>query len=136
VARKPNKTGRSSKSGRFVALPELVLESAAYRDLSPVARALLVEILRVYNGKNNEHLGMSCRMAADRVGCSKDTANRALQELVAHGLIESTSKGQFSPSRIRIRATEWRVTWLRSDFSHSLPSKAFLKYPLSQTKQK
>ncbi len=60
---KPNATGRSMTS-RFARLDHRLLESAAYRALSPNARALLVELTRMDNGSNNGALWLSVRDAA------------------------------------------------------------------------
>lgn len=126
MSRRADKRGRSKGGGKFVALPEFMLSTDAWRMASPVARAILIEVLRLFNGANNGRLAMSARDAADRVGCSKDTAARGLRELQEHGLLEQASAGYFS--RRSPKATEWRVAWHRCDVSNALPSKSFLRW--------
>jgi len=51
-----------------------MLRSHAWRILTPVARAALIEVLAIYNGSDNGYLALSARTAAERTNCSKDTA--------------------------------------------------------------
>jgi hypothetical protein len=62
---KPNATGRSMTT-RFARLDHRLLESSAYRALSPNARALLVELTMLENGNNNGSLWLSVRDGAAR----------------------------------------------------------------------
>jgi Homeodomain-like domain len=122
-----NRTGRSRTDGRFTSIPEIVLASPSYVHTSPVARAALIEIARLFNGSNNGRLGLSVRQAADRLGCSKDTANRAIRELQEHGFIEPAVKGYFC-TKSAPRATEWRLTWKRCDRSNALATHDYRRW--------
>ncbi len=91
-----------------------MLASNAYRALSPNARALLVELVMLYNGENNGSLFLSVRDAAHRIGLADATAaSRAFDELMELGFIEVTQIGHF-----RVKASEhsrarcWRLCWL------------------------
>lgn len=117
---------RDRKLHSFVALEMYVIESAAYRDLSPVARAALVEVLALYRGDNNGSLVVPVEWLAERLGKSKATASRALSDLDDHGLVKPTSRSSFSDHRRR--AAEYRVTFRRDDRSGHLPSKEFLTW--------
>jgi DNA-binding MarR family transcriptional regulator len=86
--------------GSFVALPKYLLQSAAWRTLKPVARAAFVELVGVYNGKNNGWLGMSARSLAAAINVSRATAARALKELTERGFIEQTRASAFSGGRV------------------------------------
>jgi DNA-binding transcriptional regulator YhcF (GntR family) len=55
----------------------------------------LIELLSIYNGRNNGYIALSARDAAERIGCSKDTANRAFVELRAIGFVEVSIVGAF-----------------------------------------
>ena len=110
---KPDATGRSNNS-RFVRLDHSILTSNAYRSLSPNARALLVELVMIYNGENNGSLYLSVRDGAHRLGVADLTAaSRAFDDLVALGFIELAQEAHF-----RVKASEasrarcWRLTWL------------------------
>jgi hypothetical protein len=86
-----NRTGRAKRRQRydgpnFIQLYRYQLDCPAYVSLSPYARAALIEVIRGYDGSNNGKIVLSVRTLADRLGCNKDTACHALQELVAKGL--------------------------------------------------
>src|SRR5262245_49197057 len=95
--------------GSFVALPNYMRESLAWRTLRPVERAALVEIIGIYNGVNNGSLGMSARRLATAINVSRATAARALKELTERGFIEQTRASAFS-WKVRL-ASEWRLTF-------------------------
>jgi hypothetical protein len=80
MPKRHNAKGRSTTE-RYVGLPHWMLNSPAWRSLSPVARCVLIELLSIYNGANNGFIAMSARTAGERVGCVKDTAARAFREL-------------------------------------------------------
>lgn len=112
--RKPDATGRNTTSGKFVMLPVRILNSNAYRALTPNSRALLVELTMIFNGRNNGSLYLSVRDAAHRMGVSDlHAAMNALNELQALGFIEMTDDAHF-----RVKASEqsrarcWRLTWI------------------------
>jgi Helix-turn-helix domain len=95
ASHRANKTGRGKGTGGFVQLHNYVLKSLAWRSLSLPARCALIEILSVYNGRNNGQLGMAVRYLAERLGCGKTTASRALEELEQKGFIGTQKVGVF-----------------------------------------
>ena len=110
---KANATGRSMTS-RFARLDHRLLESAAYRSLSPNARAVLVELTRMDNGSNNGSLWLSVRDAAALMGVANTkTASAALGELQDMGFIVMTKDAHFRVKAADTsRARCWRLTWL------------------------
>lgn len=134
IAAMPNRQdrrGRSKTAGPFVQLHHWMLRSAAYRDLTPAARALFTELVMIYDGKNNGFIALSARDAARRCRVNKDTATRAFRELIEHGFIECVTPGGFS-RKVR-HATEWRLTHLQCDKTGGAPSKGFMRWPTMQT---
>lgn len=126
MARRYNRTGRSTGTERFIKLDHWLLNSAAYLSLSPAARAVHVEIIRLYNGKNNGRLALSVRIAASRSRIARNTAARAFTELQDRGFVECVTPGSFSlKSR---HAAEWRLTHLKCDASGKLASKPFMRW--------
>jgi hypothetical protein len=111
---KPDATGRSHRDGRHVRFYETMLATAAYRDLRPAARCLLIELARLYNGRNNGEIALGEREAVRLLGMTDRTAaRRALAELEAHGFITKTKPSGFNlKDRSTRRATEWRLEWL------------------------
>lgn len=108
-----NQTGRNQTT-RFARLDHALLNSCAYRALTPTARALLVELAMLENGANNGSLYLSIRDAADRIGVADLTACRnAFDELQGLGFIEMTEDAYFHVKAAeRSRARCWRLTWL------------------------
>lgn len=106
--------GRSSRRQRdtqrdgtgFVALPTLVLDSAAYLGLSHPAKALLIELARQLGRDNNGRLLATTKVLGPRGWRSNDVITRAIRELLAAGLIFQTAQGQ-RPHR----ASWFAVTW-------------------------
>lgn len=126
MVRRHNKTGRSIGTGRYIQLHHRLLNSPAYLSLSPAARAVHVEIFRLYNGSNNGRLGLSVRTAANRCRIARNTAARALTELQDRGFVECVTPGAFS---LKTRhAAEWRLTHLKCDASGKLPCSPFMRW--------
>jgi hypothetical protein len=123
---------RRGTTERFVGLPHYMVRSHAWRMLSPVARAVLIEVLAIYNGSNNGYLALSARTAGERVNCSKDTAARAFRELQRTGFLELSIQGAFH--RKDRHASEWRVTLHPCNRTHEPASSAFMQ--LKPTAQK
>lgn len=121
-----HQTRHRSSGPNFIQLFRYMLDSPAYVSLSTAARAALIEINRGYNGANNGKIVLSERDLAKRIGCHRDTARRALQELVDKGFIEPRIKGAF---RVKYRcATEWRLNDRRCDATGQEQSQAFMKW--------
>ena len=57
---------RRYKGPQFVQLFYYVIDSPAYRGLTPLARAALIEFARLYNGRNNGYLAMPARVLAEK----------------------------------------------------------------------
>jgi hypothetical protein len=119
-----NKTGRSNKQNRLVALPHYIMDTFAWRRLSVTARAAWLEFARIHNGCNNGKLAMSSRMLGERLGVSKDTADRAIKELLTFGFLQMTRAATFI---IKRRAAEYLLTHIPDDRTEPKcpPSRAF-----------
>jgi|GEM_PF-5666475 len=96
--------------GGFAAIPHDVIDSPAWQDLSCHARALLVEVVRRFNGHNNGHIGLDARTARERLGASNRNVQGAFDDLLTHGLIEMTEEAIWQERRAR----EYRLTWALS----------------------
>lgn len=128
LGRGRRQNGRSAHGPPFVQLHYYVMDSAAYRALKSGPRALLLEIIRRYNGSNNGTIGLGVRQAAAALNITdKDTANVYFKALEAHGFIKAISRGGFNmkdPSSRR--ASEWAITWER--VGDQPPTKEFMKW--------
>ena len=98
------------QSEPFVMLGSEMLNSDAYRDLTFSARAMLIEVLHYYTGKNNGRIWLAPIVLSER-GFSKNTASRALKELREHGFIYMTRRG----GNQRGGCSWFALTWLKID---------------------
>ncbi|QLQ24767.1 MAG: hypothetical protein HZT41_07795 [Dechloromonas sp.] len=106
------KTRYAARDGsRFLALPHVVMDSPAFRNLSGPALRLLLDIAREYRGDNNGQLVACSAYLKTRGWNSNDTAMRARRELEASGLIVETRKGM-RPNR----AAWYALTWASLDW--------------------
>lgn len=104
-------------------LPHEVMDSAAYKALAPAARALLMELLRRFNGHNNGKVSLDQRTARDRLGVSPAKIVDLYDQLLAHGFLELSQEA----SRHERRAREWEFTWITSGGGppYKMPSFAY-----------
>ena len=101
------------ETNRFARLPHSLLQSAAYRSLSPNARSLLMELISMETGKNNGKMWLSEADAARRMGVScPKVAHKAFAELMAAGFIAITKDRHWHIKTGTGRARSWRLTWL------------------------
>lgn len=99
---KPRKTAEP-----FVMLPAEVIKSDAYASLGYSARAILIELVSFYYGKNNGQLWIAPEMLKER-GFSKNTAIRSYKELLIYGFIFQTKKG----GSVKGGCSWYALTWL------------------------
>jgi DNA-binding transcriptional regulator YhcF (GntR family) len=123
---KLNRKGRNKWEAKHVRLYDYMLSSKAYLSLTCPARAVLIELARVYDGANNGRLGLSVRTAAQRSRIAQGTARRAFRELMDCGFVECVKAGAFSYKARH--ASEWRLTWWPCDVTGALPSKEFMRW--------
>jgi hypothetical protein len=99
--------GRSKGAGRHLQMMHFLLESAAWKGLAPVERALFVEVAQRYDGYNNGRIGMGVRTAAAAIHAAPNTVSAAFATLVERGLLALTKDSSFSQKQL---VREWRVT--------------------------
>ena len=108
---KTNRKGRA-KHDQYVKLHRGVTGSAAWKDLSCVARCMLIEIWTRHNGMNNGRIHYSHKEArvALKVGSRKIT--QAFRELEEHGFLIAVTRGSFNfkAGAGQGKATEWEIT--------------------------
>jgi hypothetical protein len=101
------KPKRKKQSEPFIQISSLVLNSAAYRDLSFSARSMLIEVVNYFNGRNNGSIFMAGKILVSR-GFSKNTSTKALKELRSHGFLYMTRRG----GNISGGCSWFAITWL------------------------
>lgn len=116
-----NSKGRNSdrigREERYLSLRRSIWNTPQVSALSTNARALMIELLSMFNGRNNGALFLGARDATERLGfASYQPALDAFNELESVGLISNTVGASF-----RIKAGEgclaraWRLNWLGDD---------------------
>lgn len=93
-------------SGGFLMVPHEVLRSPAYVSLSPSAVKLLVDIAGQFTGKNNGDLTACMATMKPKGWRSTSTLQRAKDELLRAGMIETTRQGGMN-----LGPTLYAVTW-------------------------
>ena len=79
--------------GGFVPLPNLVIRSSQFAQLSAHAVKLLVDLLAQYRGDNNGDLACTWTMMRVRGWKSRDTLAKALDKLIEAGFVTLTRQG-------------------------------------------
>jgi hypothetical protein len=118
---KTNKTGRNERYEHFTMLTRDLMETPAWRALSPNAQALYPWLRLEWKGpkaNNNGQIILSVRQAAKALGVARNTAARAFHHLQAKGFIAMTEMpalGVFGEAK----APKYELTELGMPFGQS-----------------
>lgn len=100
--------------GKFVALPEWIMRTLAWKSLTPTARCIWIEVARRWKGPgtNNGDIILSVREIAELLNIGKSTAARAIAELVEKGFLRITQEAGFEwrDGRRQRRAQRYALT--------------------------
>ena len=86
---------RGSTRSTFAGIPHIVLEHPDFLRLPNRARALLLDIVYQFNGRNNGDLTVAFGFMSKRGWRSKETLSKAVGDLVSANLISKTRQGRF-----------------------------------------
>jgi hypothetical protein len=114
-----DRKGRSKHDESFIAIPRSLMRSAAYISLSANARAVLLELVYAYNGRNNGSIRFGVRATSTRSGLSKSSIALGLCELTKRGFVAVTRQGSFHQKGGL--ASEYRLTWRPSGTHQATP---------------
>jgi hypothetical protein len=92
---KPRSTRR-----RYLRIEDAVYQSEAFRTLPSGALKLWIDMRTQLNGYNNGDINATMSTLATRGWTSPETLYRALNELLARGLIDRTRLGKPGPGRV------------------------------------
>ncbi|WP_299596581.1 helix-turn-helix domain-containing protein [uncultured Tateyamaria sp.] len=98
-------------NAKFVQVHHWLMDTQAWLDLKPSAVVVYLSLKRQFDGTNNGQIAASQRVLAMRTGLSRDTVQRALQELEAAGFLVVTQRG-FLGVEGAGKATMYRLTEL------------------------
>ena len=122
--------GKGRIEGAFTPLRHEVLNSPAWKRMSPGARLLYIALLRrlSFLSYNNGHVFLATRLAAREIGASQRAVCVWYDELEHYGFVVMTEPGSMGPKG---RATHWRITdmgWGELDGKPVRASKDYLKW--------
>jgi len=111
ASRRREKVKGRREKGRFISIPHCVLNSSDYIGLTTKSKALLVDLVYQYNGKNNGDLTAAHAILRDRGWVRSATISVAVNELMAARLIIRTREGKFQNphSRCALYAISWQA---------------------------
>ncbi|MEJ2028621.1 MAG: hypothetical protein P8X66_01890 [Maritimibacter sp.] len=118
---------KRGNTASFIKLDTWIFERPAYRRLGLGARCLHMELIRVYNGYNNGRLFLSHRLAADRLGCSRNTVSRYYRELEEARRDRPSHPLGADPSRRRRQARDPRLQIVEPRLILGHPMSRFLR---------
>lgn len=103
-------------AGRFLAMPNYILDCPAYKALPPLARCIYWHLHRLAGvaGEKNGEVFYSVRNAAEDHGVNKETAGFAFDHLQAKGFIIPERIGHLGVEG-QGKATTWRLTHFKTD---------------------
>lgn len=130
--------GKKKGAGRFVQLPEHLMQTEAWATLKPGPVALYVALKRRYNGRNNGRLILSYRDAAKLLNVHRNTITGYFRALEERGLIHMTQAAYLGPDGVG-QSPHWALSELATcDGKHA--TMAFRAWrqnqkPVTETRQ-
>lgn len=106
IRRGSSQPRKTSTKHPYAAIEHRVIDSPALADLTPSAVKLLLLLARQLTKDNNGHLQATFSYMR-RFQFSENTLSRAIQELIAHGMIYRARSGGYQQG-----AAQYAVTWL------------------------
>ena len=108
MSKRSNSTGRSAGSSHHIRLyRSSVLDTAAWRHLSPAATKVLIDMWSRCNGTNNGQISYSARDGVE-INMHRNTVAKALRELEDVGFIVCEEAWTFNQGGRKSR--KWRLT--------------------------
>jgi len=126
-AKAPHSADTRAKEGLrgFAGIPRCVIESEAYRRLSLIGRAILVEIVVRMRGDNNGEIHVSYAELAKCLNRKNQAPiGPAIAELMQHGLLDLSAESVWQERKSR----EYRLTFVNTSDSIGRPIKATNEY--------
>jgi len=104
-----------SKPNGFIKLDRALWQSDQWRNLSPNAQVVIIDLWSRFNGGNNGDIAYGQRDAMARLHCTQSTTKRIFEELKDAGLVEVVLLGSFDHKNGARKgmATKWRLTFLK-----------------------
>jgi hypothetical protein len=95
--------------GGVMAVSRAMREAYVYESMPPTAKVLM-DLLQM-QWRNEKPVAYGVREAAEKIGCTPNTATKAFKILYEHGFIVCENESLFN-SKTGSKAREWRLTWM------------------------
>lgn len=95
--------------GGVIVVSRFMRESSAYEAM-PASAKVLMDLLQM-QWRNDKPVAYGVREAAQKIGCTANTASKAFITLQERGFIVCDTESLFN-SRTGSKAREWRLTWM------------------------
>lgn len=95
--------------GGVLAVSRAMRESFAYESMPPAAKVLM-DLLHM-QWRNDRPVAYGVREAAEKIGCTPNTASKAFRTLYERGFIVCDRESFFN-SKSGSKTREWRLTWM------------------------
>ena len=96
LKRSKKKKGVVESNDRFVRLTYELINSVAWKCLTPASVKVYIELRKHFNGSNNGNLFLSLLDGAKSLNMSTSTVKRSLDQLVEHGIVRCAERGYFT----------------------------------------
>jgi hypothetical protein len=111
MSKKKPKLGYDSRGG-VLAVSRAMRQSLVYESMPSTAKVLM-DLLQM-QWRSDKPVGYGVREAAQKIGCTKNTAGKAFDILLDRGFIVCFEQSLFN-SRTGSKTREWRLTWMPFD---------------------
>lgn len=122
MAKKKPRLPFDSRGGVMV-VSRAMRESLAYVSM-PANAKVLMDLLHL-QWRNDRLIGYGVREAAQKIGCTPNTAAKAFKILQERGFIVCENESLFN-SKTGSKAREWRLTWM--PYEYGKPSRDWEKW--------
>ncbi len=114
MAKKKPKLGYDQRGGVLV-VSRAMRESNTYASMPPTAKVLM-DLLQL-QWRNDKPVAYGVREAANKIGCTLNTASKAFKILQERCFIQCINESFFS-SKTGSKSREWRLTWMPFDYKN------------------
>lgn len=99
--------------GGVLVVSRQMRESATYESM-PATAKVLMDLLHL-QWRNERPVAYGVREAAEKIGCTPNTASKAFKILQERGFIVCMDESLFN-SKTGSKAREWRLTWMPFEY--------------------
>lgn len=112
MAKKKPRLGFNQRGG-VLAVSRAMRESYAYASM-PATAKVLMDLLQM-QWRNDRPVAYGVREAAQKIGCTANTATKAFKILSERGFIVCDAESLFN-SKTGSKSREWRLTWMPFEY--------------------